>query len=123
MPRVLYAYEKVSITKPQRFEIVYGRRRCAALRDLGRPVKVMIRQLDDQALIMAQGQENTARQDLSFIEKASLAAQLDALSYNRQTIADALSIDLPMVSRMLKVGGAFDIAFLKKNRIGSGHWP
>jgi ParB family chromosome partitioning protein len=104
-------------TKPQRFEIVYGRRRLAALRTLGLPVKAMIRQLDDQALVMAQGQENTARQDLSFIEKASFAAQLNALSYERQTIADALSIDLPMVSRMLKVGGSFDIAFLKK--IGS----
>lgn len=104
-------------SKPQRFEIVYGRRRLQALRTLGMPVKAMIRQLDDQALIMAQGQENTARQDLSFIEKASFAAQLDALSYERQTIADALSIDLPMVSRMLKVGTAFDLEFLK--RIGS----
>jgi ParB family chromosome partitioning protein len=104
-------------TKPQRFEIVYGRRRLAALRDLGLPVKAMIRQLDDHALILAQGQENTARQDLSFIEKASFAAQLQALDYERQTIADALSIDLPMVSRMLKVGGAFELSFLKK--IGS----
>lgn len=104
-------------TKPQRYEIVYGRRRLAALRDLGMPVKAMIRQLDDHALVLAQGQENTARQDLSFIEKASFAAQLEAMKYDRQTIADALSIDLPMVSRMLKVGTAFDLAFLKK--IGS----
>lgn len=104
-------------TKPQRYEIVYGRRRLAALRDLGVPVKAMIRQLDDHALVLAQGQENTARQDLSFIEKASFAAQLNTLAYERQTIADALSIDLPMVSRMLKVGGAFELPFLKK--IGS----
>jgi ParB family chromosome partitioning protein len=100
-------------SKPQRFEIVYGRRRLAALRDLGLPVKAMIRQLDDHDLVLAQGQENTARQDLSFIEKASFAAQLEALKYERQTIADALSIDLPMVSRMLKVGTAFDLSFLK----------
>ena len=98
---------------PQRFEIVYGRRRLAALRSLGLPVKAMIRQLDDHALVLAQGQENTARQDLSFIEKASFAAQLNALKYERQTIADALSIDLPMVSRMLKVGKSFDLEFLK----------
>jgi ParB family chromosome partitioning protein len=38
----------------------------------------MIRQLDDHALVMAQGQENTARQGLSFIEKASFTAQLSA---------------------------------------------
>ncbi|TNF21422.1 MAG: plasmid partitioning protein RepB [Rhodobacteraceae bacterium] len=100
-----------------RFDIVYGRRRVLALRELGLPVKAMVRQLDDQALVLAQGQENTARQDLSFIEKASFAAQLDALDYDRQTIAAALSMDLPMVSRMLKVGHAFTMEFLV--RIGS----
>lgn len=100
-----------------RFEIVYGRRRLQALRDLDLPVKAMVRQLDDHALVMAQGQENTARQELSFIEKASFAAQLQDGDYDRQTIADALSIDLPMVSRMLKVGTAFDLPFLRQ--IGS----
>lgn len=103
--------------KQGRYEIVYGRRRLKALRDLGLPVKAMIRQLDDHALIMAQGQENTARQDLSFIEKASFTAQLAAQDYDRQTIAAALSIDLPMLSRMLKVGTAFDLPFLRQ--IGS----
>lgn len=103
--------------KPGRFEIVYGRRRLAALKALGYPVKAMVRQLDDHALVMAQGQENTSRQDLSFIEKASFAAQLKAAGYERQTIADALSIDLPMLSRMLKVGEAFELDFLRQ--IGS----
>ncbi|MBE9639999.1 plasmid partitioning protein RepB [Salipiger mangrovisoli] len=100
-----------------RFEIVYGRRRLGALRELGMKVKAMVRQLDDHALVMAQGQENTSRQDLSFIEKASFAAQLQDSGYERQTIAAALSIDLPMVSRMLKVGTAFALPFLR--RIGS----
>ena len=100
-----------------RFEIVYGRRRLKALKAIGVPVKAMVRHLDDHALVMAQGQENTARQDLSFVEKASFAAQLDESGHDRQTIADALTIDLPMVSRMLKVGNAFDLTFLRK--IGS----
>lgn len=99
--------------KPGRYEIVYGRRRLKALRDLGQPVKAMIRQLADHELIMAQGQENTSRQDLSFIEKASFAAQLQAMDYDRATIAAALSIDLPMVSRMLKAGTAFPLPFLR----------
>lgn len=96
-----------------RFEIVYGRRRLRALKELGQPVKAMIRQLDDQALVMAQGQENTARQDLSFAERAAFAAQLQAAGYDRQTIADALSTDLPMLSRLLKVGTAFPIDFFR----------
>lgn len=100
-----------------RFEIVYGRRRLAALKELGLPVKAMIRQLDDHDLVMAQGQENTARQDLSFIEKASFATQLQSMDYDRPTIAAALSIDLPMVSRLLKVGIAFPLPFLRN--IGS----
>ncbi|WP_390915590.1 plasmid partitioning protein RepB [Pseudosulfitobacter sp. SM2401] len=100
-------------TQTGRYEIVYGRRRLKALKDLGLPVKAMIRQLDDHDLIMAQGQENTARQDLSFIERASFAAQLDQMDYERQTIAAALSVDLPMVSRLLKVGAAFPLPFLR----------
>lgn len=102
---------------PGRYEIVYGRRRLRALRELGLPVKAMIRQLDDHDLVMAQGQENTARQELSFIEKASFAAQLQGMEYARQTIADALSVDLPMLSRLLKVGTAFPLPFLRQ--IGS----
>lgn len=102
---------------PGHYDIVYGRRRVIALRELSQPVKAMVRTLDDKALVLAQGQENTARQDLSFVEKASFAAQLDALDYDRQTIADALSIDLPMVSRLLKVGRAFEVDFLRQ--IGS----
>lgn len=98
--------------QPGHFDIVYGRRRVQAMRGLGLPVKAMVRQLDDEALVLAQGQENTARRDLSFIEKASFAAQLDRLGYARDTIAAALSIDLPMVSRMLKVGHGFDMDFL-----------
>lgn len=103
--------------QPGHFDIVYGRRRVIALKELGQTVKAMVRHLDDKALVLAQGQENNARQDLSFIEKASFAAQLDALDYDRQTIADALSMDLPMISRMLKVGRAFDMDFLRQ--IGS----
>jgi len=103
--------------KPGRYEIVFGRRRLAALRDLGLPVKAMVRTLDDEALVLAQGQENTARQDLSFIERASFATQLQQSDYDRQTIAAALSIDLPMVSRLLKVGGELPLEFLR--RIGS----
>ena len=104
-------------SKPGRYEIVYGRRRLKALKSLGVPVKAMIRQLDDHDLVMAQGQENTSRQDLSFIEKASFAAQLLGMDYERQTIAAALSVDLPMLSRLLKVGTAFPLPFLRN--IGS----
>ena len=88
---------------PDRFQIVYGRRRVLALRDLGLPVKALLRDLDDSALVMAQGQENNARRGLSFIEKANFAAQMRDADYDRRAICDALAIDKTVVSRMLQI--------------------
>ncbi|OWU68333.1 plasmid partitioning protein RepB [Marinibacterium profundimaris] len=86
-----------------RYEVVYGRRRVAALRALGQPVRAMIRDLKDRDLIIAQGQENTARKELSFIEKANFARQMVELGFERKIICDALHIDKTVISRMLKV--------------------
>lgn len=89
-----------------RYEIVFGRRRVQALRELDQPVKAMIRDLSDRELVIAQGQENTARKDLSFIEKANFAAQMVLAGYERKVICDALSIDKTVISRMLTVTDA-----------------
>ena len=89
--------------KPERYQIVYGRRRVLAMRDLGKPVKALLRDLDDSALVMAQGQENNARRGLSFIEKANFAAQMRDAGYERAAICDALAIDKTVVSRMLQI--------------------
>lgn len=97
--------------------IVYGRRRVAALRDLGVPAKAMIRNLDDREAILAQGQENSARRDLSFIEKANFARQMVETGYERKIIADALSTDKTLISRMLFVADAVPVAVIE--RIGS----
>lgn len=86
-----------------RYQIVYGRRRVLALRDLGQPVKALLRQLDDRDLLIAQGQENTARRDLSFIEKANFARQMVAAGYDRKVIGDTLSMDKTLISRLLSV--------------------
>lgn len=86
-----------------RYEIVYGRRRVAALKALNQPVKAMLRDLNDRELIVAQGQENSARKDLSFIEKANFAAQMVKMGFERKVVCDALSIDKTVISRMLSV--------------------
>ena len=88
---------------PDRYQIVYGRRRVMAMRELGLPVKAMVRMLDDQELVLAQGQENSARRDLSFIEKCNFALQLAQTGYDRKIICDALHIDKTLISRMLSV--------------------
>lgn len=96
-----------------RYQIVYGRRRVLALRDLGQPVKAMIRDLDDRELVLAQGQENTARRDLSFIEKANFARQMRDAGYDRKIICAALHIDKTVVSRMLSVADRIPVAVIE----------
>jgi ParB family transcriptional regulator, chromosome partitioning protein len=88
---------------PDRYRIVYGRRRVLAARDLGLPVRALVRDLDDRAAVMAQGQENTQRRGLSFIEKAHLARQMRDAGYDRAAIADAVNADRTIISRMLAV--------------------
>lgn len=86
-----------------RYEVVYGRRRVAAQKLLRQPVKAMVREMDDRDLVIAQGQENSARKDLTFIEKALFAQQMVKSGYDRKIICDALSIDKTVISRMLAV--------------------
>ena len=89
-----------------KYQVVYGRRRVLAMRDLGQPIKAMIRDLDDAELVMAQGQENTARRDLSFIERVNFARQMLEAGYDRKVICDALSTDKTLISRMIYVSDA-----------------
>jgi ParB family chromosome partitioning protein len=104
---------------PERYEVVYGRRRVAALKALGQPVKALIRVLNDRDLVLAQGQENTARKDLSFIEKANFARQMRDAGYDRKTMCDALSMDKTLISRMLSVADRIPLELIEA--IGSAH--
>lgn len=88
---------------PARYQIVFGHRRVRVARALGRPVKSVIEALSDIEHVIAQGQENSAREDLSFIERAMFAKQLLDRGFDRETIQAALSVDAPMVTRMLSV--------------------
>jgi ParB family chromosome partitioning protein len=76
-----------------RFRIVYGRRRLAALRHLGLTAKALVRELDEDQAVIAQGQENSFRKDLSWIEKAVFAKQLLDAGKSDQLVCDALNID------------------------------
>jgi ParB family chromosome partitioning protein len=64
-------------------------------------VRAMVRPLSDQELVVAQGQENNAREDLAFIERALFAASLEEGGYTRDTIMAALAIDKTGLSRLI----------------------
>jgi ParB family chromosome partitioning protein len=87
--------------KEGRYQIAYGRRRLRAIAELGRHVRAVVKQLTDQQLVVAQGQENSARTDLSFIEKALFAARLEEGGFDRETIMAALSVDKTGLSRLI----------------------
>lgn len=86
-----------------RYMIVYGHRRARVCRELGREVRAVIRNFEDIAHIVAQGQENAARANLSFIEKAMFARKLIGMGQSKETVKAALTIDDTLLSRMLSV--------------------
>ncbi|SIR21698.1 chromosome partitioning protein, ParB family [Rhizobium sp. RU20A] len=88
---------------PGRYMIVFGHRRARAARDLGMPVRAVVKPLEDIAHVVTQGQENTARSDLTFIEKALFAAKLLSSGMSKDVAKAALSIDDTLLSRMLSV--------------------
>jgi ParB family chromosome partitioning protein len=88
---------------PGRYMIVFGHRRTRAARELGIPIRAVVRDLEEIAHILAQGHENSRRADLSFIEKALFARKLQSMGQSKATITSALSIDETLLSRMLSV--------------------
>ncbi|GLQ67092.1 plasmid partitioning protein RepB [Gluconobacter kondonii] len=93
-------------TKAGHYQTAYGHRRLRACRELGLSVKAAVKELSDHDLIIAQGQENSARADLSFIERATFARRLLERGYERSTIMTALNTDKTALSRMLSVSEA-----------------
>jgi ParB family chromosome partitioning protein len=109
------------------FEIVYGRRRLLACRELGQKVRATVMEMTDEEALIAQGVENNARQDLSFIERALFVAGIirelgktDETKKNAQTVAyRALQIDESLVSRMNRIATGIPIELIRA--IGPAH--
>lgn len=85
------------------YEVAFGHRRLRAARELGIKVRAVVRNLTDEQLVVAQGQENSGRTDLTFIERARFAASLEDRMFSREIIMAALSIDKAALSRLISV--------------------
>ncbi len=111
---------------PGRYQTAYGHRRIRAARELGRSVRAIVKTLSDQDLVVAQGVENSARQDLSFIERAIFAMRLEDAGHDRPVIQEALSIDRAEVSKLLSVArsmpGDLVTAIGRAPKAGRGRW-
>ncbi|MBB4239074.1 plasmid partitioning protein RepB [Rhizobium esperanzae] len=90
----------------ERYQIAYGHRRLQAIKLLGRKVQAIVRQLDDTDVVIAQGIENSARRNLSYIERAVFAFNLELKGFERPVIMKALSTDKTELSKLLSVAKA-----------------
>lgn len=89
--------------QPNRYEVAFGHRRLRAARELGIKVRAVVRELTDEQLVVAQGQENSGRTDLTFIERARFAANLEDRKFSREIIMAALNVDKAALSRLIAI--------------------
>ncbi|MGO4452442.1 plasmid partitioning protein RepB [Phyllobacterium sp. TAF24] len=86
-----------------RYQIVFGHRRVKAARQLNKHVRAVVKPMADQDHVIAQGQENAARQNLSFIERTLFAKRLADLGYDHSVVKSALTLDPTTFSKMQSV--------------------
>jgi ParB family chromosome partitioning protein len=99
-----------------RYQIAFGHRRVAAAAALGIKVKAVIKDLSDEDLVIAQGQENNERLDLSYIERARFAATLEERKFTRPTIMAALSVRKGDLSSLISIATKIPVDII--NAIG-----
>lgn len=85
-----------------KYQIVFGHRRAKAAKALNIRVKATVKPLSDRDHAIAQGQENSARADLSFIERALFAKKL-AEQFDNETVMTALAVNKTVLSKMQSV--------------------
>ncbi|MBM9595073.1 plasmid partitioning protein RepB [Roseitranquillus sediminis] len=91
------------------YSLIYGRRRLAACRELGIKVRAIVTEVEGDQALRDQLLENQERRDLSFIERALVAAALldgDHLTEAERTnkgVAEVLNLTEAGVSQLLSV--------------------
>ena len=92
-----------------RYSLIYGRRRLEACRELGIKVRAIVTEVEGDQALRDQLLENQERRDLSFIERALVAAALldgDHLNESERTnkgVAEVLNLTEAGVSQLLSV--------------------
>lgn len=109
-------------SEPDRYQLVYGRRRLEAVRlsDKVHKIRALIANIDDDAAVRAQISENMARRDLSFIEKALFAQELIDSGFGTQSqVADVLTVTKSSISMALAIVQTVGVDVIRA--IGAAH--
>lgn len=85
-----------------RYQIAYGHRRWMACKNLGKKVLVFVRELNDEQLLIAQGQENHERKNLSYLETVLFCTRLSE-NFPQTVICTAVGKAKSTVSMYLKL--------------------
>lgn len=86
-----------------RYEVIYGRRRLSACRDLGIKVRANVQDLDDATALIAKGLENAARRNLSFYERARFAQAILDAGHQPATAKAVLNLSSAGLSHLTKI--------------------
>jgi ParB family chromosome partitioning protein len=100
-----------------RFQTVFGHRRVRVARQLERPVRAVVKKMDDRDHVIAQGQENAARADLSFIERTLFADRILKRGHSPDTVKSALALDDAFCDQQHSRAGHFGGGCCQR------HWP
>ncbi|RZN16078.1 plasmid partitioning protein RepB [Bradyrhizobium sp. Leo121] len=88
---------------PGRYLTVFGHRRVAAVKALGRPLKAVVTDIGEEEALVAQGQENNERNNTSFIEKCLFARRLKDRGLKGERLVSAISASKSTVYKMIEV--------------------
>lgn len=100
-----------------RYLLIYGRRRLEAVRASAKvdKVRALVANLNDGEALQAQVTENTARRDLSFIERALFAHEIIRSGLGSQTqVAEFLNVPKSTVSTAMKVVDAVGLELARE---------
>jgi ParB family transcriptional regulator, chromosome partitioning protein len=100
-------------SSPGRYITIFGHRRIAVARKLGRLVRAITVEMQEDDAFVAQGQENNARLNTSFIERAMFAKRLNDRGMKIVRIADALNVVKSVVSESIAAAAALPEALLE----------
>ncbi|NTG64736.1 plasmid partitioning protein RepB [Agrobacterium rhizogenes] len=99
--------------KPDMYQVAFGHRRVRVLAALGRPVKAVVQNLTDEELVVVQGQENSARSDLSYIERGLFALALEERGFDRRVIMSSLAMEKTQLSKLMSVAHSLPRALIE----------
>jgi ParB family transcriptional regulator, chromosome partitioning protein len=113
-------------TAEGRYQTVYGHRRVKAAKELDRQVKAIVTEITDADLAVAQGVENAARQDLTWIERALFAKRMEAAGLKSREIQAALAVNRQELARLRGVWTVLSTDLIKAigraPKIGRPRW-